>query len=72
MYVEYGTACAISASGVHNLGGGVGGVRKSGVCISPLPGSGRAIAGEVASGADRAMHRALGEPGRGRGRVHGD
>ena len=34
MYAEYGTACATSASGVYNLGGGV---RKSGVRISPLP-----------------------------------
>ena len=30
MYVEYGTACATSASGVHHLGGGVRSVRKSG------------------------------------------
>ena len=37
MNVEYGTACATSASGVHNLGGGVRGVCKSGVRISPLP-----------------------------------
>ena len=37
MYVEYGTACATSASGVYNSGGGVRGVRKSGVRISPLP-----------------------------------
>ena len=37
MYVEYGTVCATSASGAHNLGGGVRGVRKSGVHISPLP-----------------------------------
>ena len=36
MNVEYGTACATSASGVHNLGGGVRGVRKSGVRVSPL------------------------------------
>ena len=34
MYVEYGTVCAISARGAHNLGGGVRGVR-----ISPLPGT---------------------------------
>ena len=38
MYVEYGTACATSASGVYNLGGSVRGVHKSGVRISPLPG----------------------------------
>ena len=47
MYVEYGMACATSASGVYNLGDGVrgvrksgvrkSGVRKSGVRISPLP-----------------------------------
>ena len=37
MYVEYSTVCATSASGAHNLGGGVRGVRKSRVRISPLP-----------------------------------
>ena len=37
MNVEYGSACATSASGAHNLGCGVRGVRKSGVRISPLP-----------------------------------
>ena len=37
MYVEYDMACATSASGAHNLGGGV---RKSGVRISPLLGAG--------------------------------
>ena len=47
MYVEYRTVCATSASGAHNLGDGVrgvrksgvrkSGVRKSGVRISPLP-----------------------------------
>ena len=41
MYVEYGTVCATSASGAHNLGGCVRGVRKSCVRISPLPDRGR-------------------------------
>ena len=48
MYVEYGMACATSASGMYNLGGGVRGVRKS-VHISPLPGGWPAYSGRGCS-----------------------
>ena len=51
--VEYGTACATSASGVHNLGGGV---RKSGVRIPLLPAASPVVRrgrySETASAAD--------------------
>ena len=57
MYVEYGTACATSASGVHNLGGGVRGVRKSSVRISPLPDAGGDAAVDEAAGRRRGRLR---------------
>ena len=70
MYVEYGTACATSASGVRNLGGGVRGVRKSGVLVSPLP-RGRG-GGDGGRGHAPPASRCRGSGGRGRSRGGGD